>query len=53
MAFLPNLFALAVDKLEANPPTDPVSFANGWADAFYNGPIAQSIVRAVRDARPM
>ena len=37
MAFLPNLFALAVDKLEANPPTDPVSFANGWADAFYNG----------------
>ncbi len=25
--------------------------AKGGADAFYNGPIAQSIVRAVRDAR--
>ena len=37
MAFLPNLFALQVDKLEANPPTNALAFANGWADAFYNG----------------
>tara|TARA_R100001129_G_scaffold118375_1_gene81845 strand:+ start:539 stop:991 length:453 start_codon:yes stop_codon:yes gene_type:complete len=37
MAFLPNLFALQVDQLEANPPTNALAFANGWADAFYNG----------------
>ncbi len=37
MAFLPNLFALQVDLLEANPPTNAIAFANGWADAFYNG----------------
>ena len=37
MPFNPALFAAAVDKLEANPPTNALAFANGWADAFYNG----------------
>ena len=37
MAFNPPAFAAAVAKLEANPPNNALAFANGWADAFFNG----------------
>lgn len=37
MAFNPAAFASVVSKMEANQPGNPVAFANGWADAFYNG----------------
>ena len=37
MAFNPAAFASAVAQLEANPPPNAIAFANGWADAFYNG----------------
>jgi len=37
MAFNPAAFAAAVSQLEANPPPNAIAFANGWADAFFNG----------------
>jgi hypothetical protein len=37
MAFIPPAFAAAVAKMEANQPGNAIDFANGWADAFFNG----------------
>ena len=37
MAFNAGVFISSVTQLENNPPGDAISFASGWADAFYAG----------------
>ena len=37
MAFNAGAFISSVTQLENNPPGDAISFASGWADAFYAG----------------
>ena len=37
MAFNSGAFITSVNQLENNPPGDAMSFASGWADAFFNG----------------